>query len=603
MDGREVTEAVSQDGLETLGGSVLIRAAEWELLETAWQRSRQRPWIVYLEGTSGAGKSMLVQAWLQHRHRGRVWVTRAGGVAPNPEAVTRHLTTLIQSEGVLTAAKGALEIVESAAQGEGLVWVIEDYGAWRAVDQWLRREVLGKLNGPVLVILEAQEPMQRMWSGDRSLKARTAWLRVEPWTPEEMERYWTRRALPEEWGHLAFQVAGGRPAVLARIADSLAADGNGLASPAEMALCSFMVERGLHPGSRRMAWRAGFGDHSVDELIGAAQVVPWVNRSLMGAMVGVAAVQAHWEEFVALPVLDSLAPGVFGFSLPFRRLTYPLVEQARPWASNQWRWRAALWATGEAGNDGETTLAIPVLEALACPPPAMTWRGRIEHAPETLTAIDDNGRPVGWLYGRFPGEPGEAALVEGVGTVGWAPGAERALASAWWAHVALSRRAFWTAPTTDFWTEQLLAMGFVPGAGEGQWIWEAGRDYATWLRSQCGGRRPVATVNEATKVVQHALESLHHPTSLQRLAIADHWPGAKPPSPANIRRWLMDAIASAELDAVPLGRALLTLYYIERGGSHEALAERLHISRATYFRTHQRALRALAMQLLAVADD
>lgn len=604
MDSREITGVVTgQDSLARLDDGILIRNAEWELLEAGWQRSRHGPWIVYLEGAFGVGKSTLMQSWLRQRHRGCAWVTRAHGVPPNPDAITRHLSAFLQSEGHPGSPQLAVDILEWGAQGDGLVWVIEDYGAWRGADLWLRREVFGKLNGPVLVILESREPIQRMWSGDRSLMARTSWLRVERWTLEEMERYWTRRGLPDDWGHVAFQIASGRASVLARIADSLAADGDGLGPPAEMALRSFVVERGLHPGSRRMAWRAGFGDHSVDELIGAALVVPWVNRSLMAAMVGMAAMQARWEEFVALPVLDSLAPGVFGFPLPFRRLTYPLIEQARPWALSQWRWRAALWATGEAGSDGETTLALPVLEALACPPPAMAWSGRIEHALETLTAIDDDGRPVGWLYGRFPGGPGEVAVVEGVGTVGWAPGAERALAAAWWAHVALSRRASWTAPTTEFWTERLLAMGFTRGTMEGQWVWEAEQDYGTWLRLQCLGRRRAATVKEATQVVQHALECLHHPTTLQRVAIADHWPGSRPPSPANIRRWLMDAIASAELDSVPLARAVLTLYYVERRGSHESLAERLHISRATYFRTHQRALRALAAQLLAIAED
>jgi hypothetical protein len=561
--------------------------------------------MVYLEGPSGVGKSILVQSWLHQRRPGRVWVTQAQGISPNPDAICRHLAAFLQSEGEPSPPKMALQILEQGARGSGLVWVIEDYGAWRGMDVWLRREVFGKLSAPVLVILEAREPIQRMWSGDRSLQARTSWLRVEPWTQEEMERYWRGRRLPDDWGRVAFQVAGGRAAVLARMADSLAADGSVLALPAEMALSSFLVERGLHPGSRRMAWRAGFGDHSVDELIGAAQVVPWINRSLMAAMVGAGAMQAHWEEFTALPVLDALAPGVFGFSLPFRHLTYPLVEQARPWALSQWRWRAALWATGQAGTDGETTLALPVLEALAAPSPGREWRGRVEHASQTLTAIDEQGRPVGWLHGHFPGASGEEAVVEGVGAIGWTPVAEAALASAWWAHVALSRRASWRAPTTGFWTERLVAMGFTPGTQEGSWVWQPHQDYRTWLRLQCWGRRRVTVmpVDEATKMVQHALDCLHHPAKLQRTAIVEQWPGSTPPSPSSVRRWLMDAIASAELDAVPLARALLTLYYVERCGSHEALAERLHVSRATYFRTHQRALRTLAMQLLATAEE
>lgn len=62
----------------------------------------------------------------------------------------------------------------------------------------------------------------------------------------------------------------------------------------------------------------------------------------------------------------------------------------------------------------------------------------------------------------------------------------------------------------------------------------------------------------------------------------------------NFRIWFLDALNSADWEEQPGGKTLLVLYYLERRGTHEELAEMLHVSRATYFRKHRQALEYLA---------
>ncbi|WP_169101960.1 sigma factor-like helix-turn-helix DNA-binding protein [Sulfobacillus harzensis] len=55
----------------------------------------------------------------------------------------------------------------------------------------------------------------------------------------------------------------------------------------------------------------------------------------------------------------------------------------------------------------------------------------------------------------------------------------------------------------------------------------------------------------------------------------------------------------AELGARVDGKTVLVLYYLDRRGTHEELAEVLHVSRATYFRNHRQALERLAHAVFA----
>ena len=62
-----------------------------------------------------------------------------------------------------------------------------------------------------------------------------------------------------------------------------------------------------------------------------------------------------------------------------------------------------------------------------------------------------------------------------------------------------------------------------------------------------------------------------------------------------LRAWLLDALASCGLS--PTQEAILTQYYVEGGGPHEALCDRLDVPRATYYRIHRLALQRLGEAL------
>ncbi len=90
-----------------------------------------------------------------------------------------------------------------------------------------------------------------------------------------------------------------------------------------------------------------------------------------------------------------------------------------------------------------------------------------------------------------------------------------------------------------------------------------------------------------------ALTALHDDDRLSLTAAARHYAAqyGQAPVPDRVRAWILDALASADLGGPSIpGRDVLHHYYVQRSGSHEAVAEELGASRATYFRWHRLAL-------------
>jgi hypothetical protein len=105
---------------------------------------------------------------------------------------------------------------------------------------------------------------------------------------------------------------------------------------------------------------------------------------------------------------------------------------------------------------------------------------------------------------------------------------------------------------------------------------------------------------ESGTTAREALAALHTPARLPQTVLGA-WCASQDPgvSPA---RWILDALDSADLRVGSVdGGALLRAYYVDRAGSHEALAERCNLPRTSYFRAHRRALAALGAAL-ASAD-
>lgn len=122
-----------------------------------------------------------------------------------------------------------------------------------------------------------------------------------------------------------------------------------------------------------------------------------------------------------------------------------------------------------------------------------------------------------------------------------------------------------------------------------------------------GERWPQRTVEVSPAVVKEALDGLDDPavlagSPLARLScISPDGTAAGP----ELRSLLIDvvrelAVAKAPRDA-EAGR-LLVDYYVKRVGSHEVIAERLHLSRPTFYRRLQRGLTLTAERLDELAE-
>ena len=112
--------------------------------------------------------------------------------------------------------------------------------------------------------------------------------------------------------------------------------------------------------------------------------------------------------------------------------------------------------------------------------------------------------------------------------------------------------------------------------------------------------RPTAT----PRAVKHALEALNRPAPLGANPLAQ-LPVLTPDNPAELRGLLVDVIvelADSRLPREAESGRLLFDYYIRRVGSHELIAERLHLSRPTYFRRLQHGYRLVALLLNGLSD-
>lgn len=257
------------------------------------------------------------------------------------------------------------------------------------------------------------------------------------------------------------------------------------------------------------------------------------------------------------------------------------------------------------------------------------------HPEGSIAAVDAKGRPVGYLavaalgpgtyetllaqpgLGAWLGElpAGERDRLTAEGALLWCEAAA-AVPGAFGALVREACGAFgrhgrvvavcptnWRVPATEDPLLVLESIGFevARAACDPVCILDLERTgYADWLSRVSEPRLDlVPPARQWAASAKEALQALHDPGELARTAAARYYVamyGDRRPSA--VRAWVLDALASASLgDAPPSGRVLLTLYYIERIGPHEAVAERMNLPRTTYFRCHRQAVSDLGASL------
>ncbi|MFD0314701.1 DUF1492 domain-containing protein [Streptomyces flavalbus] len=117
----------------------------------------------------------------------------------------------------------------------------------------------------------------------------------------------------------------------------------------------------------------------------------------------------------------------------------------------------------------------------------------------------------------------------------------------------------------------------------------------SWLRRLGAAATAPLTADGPTAAhMTEALGNLHTPKGLtgSPLLAAAHTPTAQA-----LRAWLVeavDALAASPAAADAEAGKILRAYYVDRSGTHWQVANRLHLSRATYFRRLRRGVSALA---------
>ena len=422
-------------------------------------------------------------------------------------------------------------------------------------------------------------------------------------------------------------------------------------------IASFLLEHLLHPGSQRQGWRAGAGAADLDALLAVAALLPSFERDILNTMIGRRCVDGAWAKLIALPVI-SYADGRYVIPGSLRERLRRVVLRERPWAERLWRRRAVGYHVSAARADRTDTDGGQRWRAIAELAREAPWYGRLhpeEEAdgawqcasgvtPSDLEALivcgsAATGDDADIVRRRLASRVARAAdgfvvarradgavagyiVVEALGgrDASGLPAPLRTWSMA--GNVVHWRDASWTDPACvpSLVREALTAvthhrrvvvsngapemravlepLGFTPVEGlSDTWTLDWSRDgFGVWLeRMGCLLPQGVKSPGDWAKATKDVLMALSDPEELVRTAAADWFVALGGQRvPASIRRWVLDALSSAELGESPVsGRMLLTTYYVQRVGTHEALAEQLGLPRATYFRWHRQTLERL----------
>jgi hypothetical protein len=667
------------------------RAREMERLAELLRAARRRPAVVYVHGPSGIGKSALLRAFRRHAATGGVPTVYvdASTLEPTPEALLLELSRRLSGDGVADVATHPHHVVgaiqHAVGQGE-LLLLVDGYDAVVGRDGWLRRDVFQPLGGGVCLVLAGRRHPADLWPDDPSWLATLVHLDLGPLTEDEARQLLQRMGLVHPPGlRHCVAVADGRPALLGLAVVVWLQRLRHIEDPTFGTLAedrhrmdAAVLERFVHPNSRRLAWRAGVGNSDVDRLVAAACILRSFDRQSLAAIVGPQAVTTAWAQLQALPIVEAVQGGARYVVVPgTREALAGVVRRQRPWAERLWRRRAfeyhvqrvaqgtsrpldawpemmhlvrgerddpggaegldgrpegplgaGIWRRGvsaaeladlEAGwgraaQAAGLTVGEPALAALSrllrsCPDAVLQARDPSGHllgfgllapldsaAAQALTALPfpvaapsrgarDGVHLVLQLALAEP-DPGlslalRAALCDGLCAP--EPASEVAAALPGPARLGLRPLAPGAAPTG-------------PGILETHTLSLAFPDFLEWLRALMQvPPEQLPPASERLATARDALQVLHDERRLAATALGRFYAaeGRLPPG-TSLRTLILDALASADLDVSGFsGRDILTLYYVERVGTHEAVAERLSLPRTTYFRYHREALARL----------
>lgn len=574
--------------------------------------------LTYLWGPPGSGKTWLLQHFsdfLREQDMFQIW-SNARTLDGSIDNWCRHLSHAL---GVSLIGEASIKDqiarhMVDRAKRHPYFWIIDDYDAIPAHHDWLMEISLDLARLGSGVILTGRMSPAHLWAGRSYVRRHVQNLALQDFSPEDTQALLAEHAITEPaLAERVWRISHGRPQLLAAILDGLSLLKES-SPPTEswaffhqpIDLTGFLLEQMFHPGSRRSQWRAGHSREGLDTLIAAASLVPMVNHAWMVRVVGNDLLNQYWEPFTQLPILESYHGGYYGIFPYLRREIARTVQAVRPWMWEEWTRRAS-----------DYYLSLVRTNIIA---PQHAWnvlaeliRPRIGHRPFAHRDLSlyrlDKPSPVPGLLSQ------ELALWRGnqvIGQLMFSEPSPQELSlsghtmestddSAWDALVAnlasdfyRYQRIVWhgvdqSSPLVGW----LRLLDFAPVAPDAcEWILDfQERPYTSWLTHLMAPPHSRLEGNPVN-IVQQVLTAIRDGSENYGAEVASYWRELSDVS--TFRTWFIDALNSADLGDRLEGKTVLVLYYLEGRGTHEELAELLHVSRATYFRNHRAALERLA---------
>ena len=627
--------------LEIEAQQFIGRRDELALIERLLERARSEAAVAYAYGPRGVGKTALLRAAQRAADRHGL---RTIAVAAVPGEDFAGLMRQISGAWGIDAAKALpdalLTALASSTAAQGILLIIDDYDALGAEEDLVRTRFLYRLPPGTAVLLAGRLSPTALWPLERAWRSFVERLPLSDLPLPDVQRLLLFHGIEDEAVQSeAHRLTGGRPALITQVADRLAAESEVVATvevpfavQTQDAAQGFILEQLVHPGSRRAAWRMDTAIGAPELVLQAASLLPYFNRSLLTAMLGEDTVREGWKILERLPC--SLEPGNWHrLHEDLRQSVAAMVARERPWLRQVWLHRAIRrllmpdWRRGQAEDGIALRLLFELGEPAAAPRVkyGMTLLAGIAAQPlvaeclappwlRALSAIAPQGVRV---LLADDGTAAGAALTAAVRDLpaGVVPPGAVQEGAIFFALAAKERSA--VGPLLGLLAAAAhcgpavvaIGLGAARGVFEQLGLRPIGEDlvllephgdaHSDWLHELAQHRLGSVATDDAAGLAKEALQAIAVSSELEatRAAAVYRAQGGRGGEP-ELRRWLLDALQSAEIGETPCSRRqLLRLYYVDKAGSHEDIAERLDLPRASYFRTYREALAAFGAAL------
>lgn len=627
--------------LEIEAQQFIGRRGELTMIEQLLERARCEALVAYAYGPRGVGKTAFLRASQRAaQHRGSATVEVSASAEDGFEGLIRQIAQALAFDAACATPEMLIPSLAAMARENGLLLVIDDYDTLDATEMLVRTRLLYRLPEGILALLSGRRPPAALWPLERTWRSFVERLPLSDLPPGDARRLLAFHGVEDGTVQQeALTLTGGRPALLAQVADVLSAERE-VAVGAQMELAApeprggvqdFILEQLIHPGSRRAAWRAESALDAEELVLQAASLLPYFNRALLSAMLGEEITQIGWDILERLP--GSIEAGNWHrLDAHLSRAVEGATARERPWLRQVWLGRAIrrLVTADERRGQIEEALALRLLyerrrPGLSCPglvingPEGLALAERLLEAPwlRTICILAPDRL---WVLRDESGTARGAAVMTDASALP-AGGAARirvpqeatlCVVAARDACAVGSLLGLLAVAARSGGDVVVHGIGAARGAcemfglrpiGEEFYLLESqiegGRDWLTQLAERSLAAVPATDRSALAKEVLQAFSAGTSLVATRAGAVYRARVGQS--GEAEMRQWLLDALRSAELgDPSLLRRRLLRLYYLDKVGSHEDIAERLDLPRASYFRAYREALAAFGAALCGV---